>query len=304
MNKPIFGIIPPIVTPITAEELVDEKGFRALLRHCIQVGMHGIFVAGTNGETMGLTQTQRDNVIQIAIDECQAQLPVLCGVMDTSTKRVIDNIKRLEQMGGTIAVVTPTFYAKHSSSDEFIIHYEEISRQTNIDIMIYNIPAYVGSCLRPEDIFRIAEFDHVIGYKDSGGSLPDFIKCIHHFENTEFVLLQGSSVLGASSMLAGGDGMIPSLAPLFPEIYLNVYKYGSDGNVGETLHWNKLLYMAQEILGYSRSPLAANKCALSLLGYSTKQVIRPINPVTYTEEQLIRKKAKEIYEIAGIPNRF
>ena len=304
MTKPIYGVIPPIVTPINSDESVDEKGFRKLLRHCINVGMHGIFVAGTNGETMGLTQAERDKAIRIALDECAGKIPVLAGVMDTSSKRVVENIKRLEQMGGKFAVVTPVFYSKHCSSDEFLAHYEYVSRNSNIDIMIYNIPSYTGSALTSEDIFRIAQFDHIIGYKDSGGSLPDFIKCINYFSNTEFILLQGSSVLASSSMLAGGDGMIPSLAPVFPNIYLGVYESGKAKDIEKTTYWNKYLFEAQSLLNYSKSALAANKYVLSLLHLTSAQVIRPTQPVSNEEGEKIRLRAEEICTEAGIPNFF
>ena len=56
MQKKYFGIIPPIVTPIDENERVVESELRAMVEHCITVGMHGIFVAGSNGEGMSLVQ--------------------------------------------------------------------------------------------------------------------------------------------------------------------------------------------------------------------------------------------------------
>ena len=301
MDKKYFGVIPPIVTPVDAYERVDEAGFRRLLRYCIEVGMHGIFVAGTNGESLALTPAQRDRAIAIALDECGGEIPVLCGVMDSGTGRVIENIKRLEQMGGTAAVVTPVFYSKHSADGEFLRHFEAVSRNTSCDLFVYNIPPYTGSCLKPADIYRIAELDHVVGYKDSGGNFAEFSKCLQHFAGTDFVLLQGSSVLGGASMLAGADGMIPSLAPVFPEIYLGVYEAGRAGDREKLEHYNRLLYRAQELLGMSKSALAANKYALSLLGFTSQRVLEPTEPVSTQEGEAMRKKAIQLCEQAELP---
>ena len=55
MSKEIIGVIPPIITPIDEHEKVDEKGLRLLIDHCIEHGIHGIFVCGSNGECMSLT---------------------------------------------------------------------------------------------------------------------------------------------------------------------------------------------------------------------------------------------------------
>ena len=114
MAKEIVGVIPPVITPLDSDERVDEKAFRRLISHCIESGIHGIFVAGSNGECMALTQKERDRAIWIALEETGGRVPVIAGVMDSSTKRVIENVKRLEQMGGTVAVVTPVFYARHA----------------------------------------------------------------------------------------------------------------------------------------------------------------------------------------------
>ena len=199
-RKAVHGVIPPIITPLDEKECVDEEGFRKLLRYCVDGGLHGIFVAGSNGETMALTQEERNRAIRIAIDEAGKDVPVICGVMDSSTKRVIDNIKALEQMGGQYAVITPVFYARHATQDETVRHFEEISRETNISLVIYNIPPFTNQTLTPETIFRIAEIDKVVGYKDSSGRMGDFMKCLKHFRGRDdFFLMQGSTPLSAAS---------------------------------------------------------------------------------------------------------
>ncbi|MCX7775387.1 MAG: dihydrodipicolinate synthase family protein [Rectinemataceae bacterium] len=285
--KKYYGVIPPIITPIDENENVDERGFRNLLRHCIDKGLHGIFVAGTNGETMALTQQQRENAIRIALDEVGGAIPVMAGVMDTSTRRVIDNIKRLEQMGGSCAVVTPIFYARHVNQDETKRHFEKIARESNIDILIYSIPAFTGLSLSFETIEYLSKMDHVVGYKDSSGNFPDFIKCLMYFKGKNFCLLQGSTPLAAASMLMGADGFIPSISPLFPSLFIALYEAGKSGNISRTMELNELIAETSAILMMSKNQISANKCALSRLGLTDKRVIFPLDPVSCEEEKKI-----------------
>ena len=294
--KKYYGVIPPIITPVDELENVDEQGFRALLRHCADHGLHGMFVAGSNGETMALTQEQRDKAIQISISEVGHRMPVMCGVMDTSTRRVIENIKRMEQNGGTCAVVTSIFYARHTSQDETIRHFEKISRETSTDIFIYNIPMFTGLSLGFDTVRRIATMDRVVGYKDSGGNLPDFIKCLNHFKGTDFSLLQGMTNLAAPSMLMGADGFIPSIAPLFPELFVAAYEAGKAGDIARTMELNELLAGTSAILGMSKNATASNKFALSQLGFTNKRVIAPQDSITDAEETSITRKTAEINE--------
>lgn len=294
MAKKYIGVVPPIITPVDENENVDENGFRALLEHCVEIGLHGIFVAGSNGETMALTQKERDRAIKIAIDEVGSRIPVMSGVMDASTRRVIENVKKLEQLGGEVAVVTPVFYARHATQDETVRHFEEISRNTSIDLMIYNIPPFTGQTLKAETIFKIAEINKVIGYKDTSGVFPDFLKCIEHFKGTDFILHQGATNLAAVSLLAGADGYIPSMAPLFPVPHLKMYEYGRKGDIAKTLAWNKIMMEISAIWPMAASQTSSTKYAISTLGFHDKRVIRPTEPITADQERRIDSKIEEI----------
>ena len=294
--KKYYGVIPPIITPIDEHENVDEKALRRLVRVCAGSGIHGIFVAGSNGETMGLTQRERNRAIQIVLDEAGGGYPVMCGVMDSGTRRVIDNVKALEDMGGKAAVVTPVFYARHATQYETVRHFEEIAKHTSLDLIIYNIPKFTGQTLTADTIFELAKIDHVVGYKDTSGSLPDFVKCLEHFKGTDFCLLQGATNLSAASMLMGADGYIPSLAPLYPVPYLRLYEYGRRGDIARTMYWNEIVGQTCKIYPAARSQTSATKYAMSKLGMISPRTILPNEPITQAEMEKIDGIMKELEE--------
>lgn len=296
MNKKYYGVVPPIITPIDNKENVDEEGFRKLLNHCIEGGLHGIFVAGSNGETMALTQKERDKAIKITVDEVGGRVPVMSGVMDSSTRRVIENIKKLEDMGGTCAVITSIFYARHTSQDETIRHFESIAKETNIDLIVYNIPMFTDLKLSAETVMKIAEIDNVVGYKDSSGSFPEFMKCLTHFENTDFACLQGSTPFAMPSMLLGADGFVPSIAPLFPELFVEAYEAGKSKNIDLAMKYDILLRETSKILSMTKNATSANKFALSQLGFTDKRVIAPQDSILPEEEDRIIRKIAEVNE--------
>jgi len=287
LNKKIVGVIPPIITPVDEWEKVDENALRRLIRHCIDNGIHGIFVAGSNGECLALTQQERDRAIGITLDEVADAVPVIAGVMDSRTVRVIENIKRFEQMGGKTAVVTPVFYARHTTQEETVRHFEAISRETLANLMIYNIPPFTGQTLMASTIFKLAEIDKVIGYKDTSGLLPEFIKCLRHFEGTDFLVHQGATNLAIPSLLLGADGYIPSLAPLFPLPHIRLYESARDGNLEETKKWGAILDDICRIYSMAKSQTASTKYAISKLGFLDKRVIRPTEPITEDEMRVI-----------------
>jgi 4-hydroxy-tetrahydrodipicolinate synthase len=297
MPKKYYGVIPPIITPLDENENVDEEGFRALLRHCVDHGLQGMFVAGTNGETMALTQEQRDRAIKIAIDELGTRIPVMAGVMDSSTRRVIENIKRLEQMGGTCAVVTSIFYARHTSQDETLRHFEKIARETAIDLILYNIPPFTGIKLTADLMIKVGRIDKVAGIKDSSGDFAEFQKVLRVFAgNPAFSVLQGATANAAASFLQGADGYVPSIAPLFPELFVQLYEAGSAKDYKRAMELNALVAETSEILAMSKNATASNKFALSLLGFTNKRVIWPQDMTAPDEEKAIAAKVETLKE--------
>lgn len=66
LKKKYSGITVPVLTPVLPDETVDEQGYRRLIQSLLDNGIHGVFICGTLGETMTLTQAERDRAIRIA----------------------------------------------------------------------------------------------------------------------------------------------------------------------------------------------------------------------------------------------
>ncbi len=292
----IHGIIPPVITPVKENEDVDEGAFRDLLSYCVEKGFHALFVAGSNGEAMSMTQAQRNKAIEIALDEVGDRIPVLCGVMDTSTGRVIENIKVMENAGGRYAVATPAFYVRNSCRSEVIRHFEEIAKNTSADIIVYNIPKFTQVNIDARAISAISSIDKVIGLKDSSSDILQFQDILNDFRASGFKVFQGITNIAGMSILMGADGMIPVLAPLFPKIFFKLYEAASAGDVQKTIAMQKTVNMTGRILGMAVNPLSAAKFAISKLGLTHKRVIRPCEPLTAEEECSISRYIDEMLE--------
>lgn len=295
MVKKYHGIIPPIVSPVDADENIDEKGFRELIEYCIKGGLHGFLVAGTNGETMQLTQAERNRAIKIALDQVNGRVPVIAGVMDTSTRRVIENIKAVEDMGGTCAAVTPIFYDRHTSQDETIRHFEKILKETKVELFVYNIPPFTGIKLTPDTVIKIAQLDErVVGYKDSAAAYTDFLKVVAKFKNTPFSVLSGATPQALSGVLMGADGFVPALGPAFPELFVDAYEAAKSKDVDKTKAYDELVRESGRILGMTKNATAAAKYAISLRGHIDKRVLWPQDMIQPEEEGKIKEQLEKV----------
>lgn len=295
MAKKYHGVIPPIITPINSDETVDEIGFRNIIDYCLEGGLHGLFVAGTNGDTMALTQKERNRAIRIALDQVHGRVPVMCGVMDTSTKRVVENIKELEQMGGTCAVVTPVFYDRHTSQDETVRHFETILKETSIELALYNIPPFVGTKVDAATVIRIADLDdRVVAYKDSSGAFTEFQQVLDRYRKTDFCVLQGITPHAITSVLLGADGFVPALSVCFPRMFADAYDAAAGQDMELAMEYNNLIRESSKILSMTKNATAATKYAISLRGFTGEKVIMPQDPIQDSEKKAIQLKVEEV----------
>jgi 4-hydroxy-tetrahydrodipicolinate synthase len=95
-------------------------------------------------------------------------------------------------------------------------------------------------------------------------------------------------------MLLGADGFIPSIAPVFPELFIALYMAGKNGETAKTMELNDLLTETSKILSMSKNAIAANKFAISRLGFTHKRIIMPQESTNEGEESSIIKKIDEI----------
>lgn len=299
MKPKFYGVIPPIVTPVDERENIDEAGFRSLLEHCIAGGLHGILVTGTNGETMALTQKERTRAIQIAVDQVRGRIPVMGGCMDTSTRRVVENIKAAQDVGLTCAAVTPVFYDRHTSQEETVRHFERILQETDIpELIVYNIPPFVGVKLTPQTIIEISKLDsRIIGCKDSSADYSGFMQLMHAFNGTSFSTLNGATAQALSEVLLGASGFVPSLGPCFPELFVDAYNAAASGNIPLTWQYDALLRETSKILGMSKNATAAAKYAISLRGLIHKRVMWPQDFTTPEDEVRIAAQVQKVDQL-------
>ncbi|MFR4805051.1 MAG: dihydrodipicolinate synthase family protein [Eggerthellaceae bacterium] len=100
-DSPFRGVIPPVVIPLTEKRQLDLEALERSINRMIDAGVDGLFFLGSSGEVAFLTDAQRYHVLQEAIAMVHGRVPVLTGIIDMETMRVVDQAKRATGYGGT-----------------------------------------------------------------------------------------------------------------------------------------------------------------------------------------------------------
>src|SRR5438067_12411905 len=106
----IHGIIPPVATPMQANENLDLPRLKWFIDHLIASGVHGIFVLGTNSEFYALDEGEKQQVIATAVEHVRGRVPVYAGTGAESTREAVRLTKMAEREGAQgVSVITPYF---------------------------------------------------------------------------------------------------------------------------------------------------------------------------------------------------
>ena len=223
MATKLSGIIVPNVTPTDAQGRVDSVGLRKLIDYLLAAGVHGLFVGGSAGEGPLLTDSQWHRMMELTMEFTGSRVPLLAGVQDTSTPRVLEKIKSVRKIGYKHCVVTPAFYIPSKTAAEHLRHFGACVEATDIEIIPYNIPQLTQSVLAVETVIDMARRGWIRHIKDSEGNLNSLKAIVKGTAEYGLGLLCGNDPISGEALLSGAAGLVSGTANIVPELFLTLY---------------------------------------------------------------------------------
>src|SRR6516225_5454214 len=198
----IHGIIPPVATPMQANEDLDLPRLRWFLDRLINAGVHGVFVLGTNSEFYALDECEKQEVIATAVAHVNKRVPVYAGTGAETTREVVRLTRMAEREGADgVSVITPYFVSP--TQQEIYDHYRRIAEHTRLPVILYNNPSTCGGMkIDVDTVARLAEIHNILAVKDSSGDLQntnEYVRVVPH----RFSVMQGRDTLIYPSLLFG-----------------------------------------------------------------------------------------------------
>ncbi|MGW7725758.1 dihydrodipicolinate synthase family protein [Streptomyces canus] len=277
LPAPLTGVVPPVCTPLTPDREVDVPSLLRLVDHLVAGGVHGLFVLGTSSEAAFLTDAQRRLVVETVAGHVGGRLPVLAGVIDMTTARVLDHVRAVTAAGADAVVVTAPFYAS-THPVEIARHYRLVAAGSPVPVIAYDLPSGVHTKLPADVVLDLAAEGVLAGLKDSSGDLAGFRTVVSgaraHPGIIGFSVLTGSELIVDAALAVGADGAVPGLANVDPEGYVRLDRLFRAGDLeaarAEQERLCALFGMVgvgdRARMGGSSSALGAFKAALYLRG--------------------------------------
>lgn len=296
-NVPFSGVVPPVVTPDTPDHQLDVVSFERSINRLIEAGVDGLFFLGSSGEVVFATDERRDQIVREAVRIVNHRVPVLVGIIDTETERVLEHGRRALALGADALVATAPFYALGGPAD-VEEHFRILHQELDAPLFAYDIPVCVHTKLPWKMLARLGAEGVLAGVKDSSGDDVSFRYLVQENEKNghPLTLLTGHEIVVDGALLSGADGSVPGLANVEPKGYVRMWKAAQDGNWAEAKREQDRLNEISHIFdvttgvqGYGAG-VGAFKCALNLMGiFDSDQMPRPVKPLDDQNREAIKQ---------------
>src|SRR6195256_5697620 len=260
----IRGIIPPVATPMQANEDLDLPRLRWFLDHLIGAGVHGVFVLGTNSEFYALDETEKQQVIATAVEHVRGRVPVWAGTGAETTREAIRLTRMAEKEGvDGVSIITPYFVSP--SQQEIFDHYRRIAETTSLPVVLYNNPGTCGGVkIDVETVARLAEIPNILAVKDSSGDLQNTNEMIRAVPE-RFSVLMGRDTLIFPALMFGAKGAVPATGNIAPALLAEIYNAFQRGDLEASKQAQLRLNPLRLALTLCTAP-GGVKAALDMLG--------------------------------------
>jgi len=281
------GIIPPVITPLTNEDKINEKALRKLVNHLITNGVHGLFPIGTTGEFYGLNDDEYRAVLEITKDETKGRVPVYAGANHITTRGAVKLAQIAEDVGvDALSVLTPMFISPNQS--QLYNYYETIARNTKLPIILYNNKPKTGVDITPETVAKLADIENIIGVKDSTGDMTNTEEYLRLTRGKDFNVLMGRDTLIYAALCYGATGAIASCANVAPRIAADIYDKYISGDLKGALDAQFMLAPLRIAFNLGTFP-AVIKAGLEMQGIEAGKCYEPVGELTLDEKDKLKK---------------
>ena len=289
--RSLEGIIPAVITPFGEDETIDYAAWQQIIDALIASGVHGMLIAGGQGEFFSLTEEERLVALRFARQHAGGRVPIYGNVGCVTTRATINLAQKAEAEGVEYLVVITPYYLR-PNADELVEHYVQICRSVRVPVLAYNIPERTGVDLPVSATQRIAQVcDNFAGLKDSTGKLEDMPALVGIGENRPFSVFIGRDHMILAGLKLGCAGAVTACSNVAAPAFVRLYNAFRSGDLEEAARLQKLVEPLRQAFGWHTFPSVVKE-AMKMSGLPAGPCRRPVGPMP--EE--VKGRLREVVE--------
>jgi 4-hydroxy-2-oxoglutarate aldolase len=279
----LAGVLAPLPTPFAAHEEVDLDRLRAVLDRLLSSSLTGFVLLGTSGEAALIEDAEADRIVEAARARIPGDRTFIVGAGRESTAGAIRAARRAGDLGADAVLVrTPGFFRAQMTDDVLVAHYQRVADASPVPVVLYNFPAVTGVNLGSAAAVRLSAHGNIIGIKDSSGNVGQ-VASVAAEASDRFCVVTGSGSTFFPALCAGAAGGVLSLACVFPEPCVAIYRAWQAGDIAQGRTLQQSVSSVARLIGEQGVP--GLKAAMAARGLDVGRPRLPLAPVSAEVER-------------------
>ena len=264
----LIGIMPALLTGFTDDgSALDLNRTQKLLDFVIKKGVNGVYVGGSSGEMLLLSNDERKALLEAVMEVAKGKISVIVHVGGAGTREAVDLARHAAKAGAdAVSAVTPLYFGYTFANVKS--YYSAIANASELPCIVYNIPSLSGMKLTLAQMEELLNLPNVAGMKFTATDFFQLERLRTKFPDK--VLYNGFDEMLIAGLSVGADGGIGTTYNYQPERILGIYRLFKEGKAEEA---RKLQVKANELIEavckYSVMPASKEVLAIGGMPYGT-----------------------------------
>lgn len=296
MNYPkLSGLIAATFTPFDLSGELNLGAIPPLVAYLRSVGVKGVFIAGTTGESASLLQAEKLQLLEAYAPYNEDSFKVLMMLSGTSQREAVVLAKAAGACGIYGTAITAPYYFRPSTIYQLIDYMLPIAEAAgDLPFYFYHIPLLTRVELPMLELLdkvrdRIPNF---AGIKYTHNDLMEFNRCLR-FEGGRYDVLWGWDELFLAGLSMGAKGAVGSTYNFAAPLYLKIQEAYERGDMDAALRLQQKSIDFISLYGRYGGP-AAGKAILSLCGFEFGQFRAPVVSLSKTQTLELEKELSQL----------
>jgi 4-hydroxy-tetrahydrodipicolinate synthase len=289
------GCATALVTPFGADGGVDIERMRSLVARQIDGGVRLLVPCGTTGESVTMSNDERERVISATVEAAKGRARVIAGTGSNNTAHAVEHSVRAAEIGADAVLVVAPYYNK-PTQEGLYQHFRAVAEAVpETPVVLYNVPGRTSSNISAETTLRLArDCANVVAVKEASGNLAQIMEVLRG-RPRGFLVLSGDDALTFAMLALGADGLVSVASNEAPAEMSRLVDAALAGRWDEAreMHYRWLPLMDVNFVESSPGPV---KAALALMGLLEENLRLPLVPVT----EKTRARVREVLEESGL----
>lgn len=279
--NPRFGrLLTAMVTPFKEDLSMDYDRAGELASAIIESGSDGVVVAGTTGESATITMSEQAELFRAVRSAVGDKGHVVAGAGANSVSECLELCHYAQKAGCDALLLVAPYYNK-PSQEGLYQHFRHVAENTELPIILYNIPGRCAVNMLPETTARLAELPTIVGIKEACGVM-DQVTDIYSRVPEDFAIYSGDDSITIPMMAVGAVGVVSVAGHLVSgQIQQMINSFLGD-RVEEAARTNARLFPFFKSLFITTNPVPV-KAALRLAGWDVGGLRLPMVEATPDE---------------------